>query len=115
MTSLNVTDGILGGVVAWYSIIHTPPRAVAGLFGEFARVLAPGGQLLLAFQAADNGQTTPQAFEHKVARAYRWPLDAVSVFLRRAGLLETAPLLREPEEGERYEQAYLLAQKTTGS
>ena len=90
MTSLNVTDGTLGGVVAWYSIIHTPPRAVAGLFDEFARVLAPGGQLLLVFQAADNGQTTPQAFEHKVARAYRWPLDAVSVFLRRAGLLETA-------------------------
>lgn len=85
MTSLNVTDGTLGGVVAWYSIIHTPPRAVAGLFDEFARVLAPG-----VFQAADNGQTTPQAFEHKVARAYRWPLDAVSVFLRRAGLLETA-------------------------
>ncbi|WP_313949460.1 class I SAM-dependent methyltransferase, partial [Frankia sp. AvcI1] len=53
MHRLALADGVLGGIVAWYSIIHTPPVRVPALFAEFARVLAPGGHLLLGFQAAD--------------------------------------------------------------
>jgi len=46
MTALEHDDGSLGGLVAWYSIIHTPPEELTAVFGEFRRVLAPGGQLL---------------------------------------------------------------------
>ena len=43
--------GVLAGAVCWYSIIHTPPDQLAEAFGELARVLIPGGYLLLGFQA----------------------------------------------------------------
>lgn len=48
---LPVADGSLGGVVAWYSIIHTAPADLPAVFTEFRRVLAPGGFVLLASQA----------------------------------------------------------------
>lgn len=42
MASLDFADGVLGGVVAWYSTVHTPPGELPAVFAEFARVLAPG-------------------------------------------------------------------------
>lgn len=30
MSALDLPDGELGGVVAWWSILHTPPRSAAG-------------------------------------------------------------------------------------
>lgn len=53
ITAVDVADGVLGGIVAWYSIIHTPPRDLPAVFTEFHCALAPGGHLLLAFQAGD--------------------------------------------------------------
>ncbi|OKH99228.1 hypothetical protein A6A06_27125 [Streptomyces sp. CB02923] len=42
-----------GGIVARYSIIHTPPEVLPTVFEEFHRALAPGGQLLLGFHVGD--------------------------------------------------------------
>jgi SAM-dependent methyltransferase len=53
MSDLDWADGALGGIVAWYSIIHIPPDELPPLFAEFRRVLAPGGYVLLAFQVGD--------------------------------------------------------------
>ncbi|MGZ6820822.1 MAG: class I SAM-dependent methyltransferase, partial [Blastococcus sp.] len=39
MTALDLPDASLGGLVAWYSVIHTPPELLPGVFAEFARVL----------------------------------------------------------------------------
>lgn len=49
MTRLATGDETWAGVVAWYSIIHLPARERAITFSEFARVLQPGGHLLIAF------------------------------------------------------------------
>ncbi len=51
MTSLDLPDETLGGVLALYSIIHIPDAALPAVFAEFHRVLAPGGHVLLGFQA----------------------------------------------------------------
>ena len=49
MRSLGVSDSVLGGIVAFYSIIHIPRDEVVSVLREFKRVLRPGGALLLAF------------------------------------------------------------------
>jgi SAM-dependent methyltransferase len=81
ITALDLADGVLSGIVAWYSIIHTPPEQVPVVFAEFHRVLAPGGQLLLAFQAGDDPLHPVQAFDHKFSLAYRWAPDRVAELL----------------------------------
>src|SRR5262245_39533310 len=40
--ALPVASGSVGGILAWFSIIHTPPAVVPSILGEFARVLVPG-------------------------------------------------------------------------
>lgn len=113
MTDLDLADGSLGGVVAWYSIIHTPPESLAGVFAEFCRVLVPGGQLLLAFQVGDERRHIESAYGHDDLSldAYRLAPDLVVSLLGRAGFIAHARLVREPEGGEKTQQAYLLARK----
>lgn len=49
MASLDVDDGMWGGIVAFYSIIHIPRTDVISVLQEFRRVLRPNGLLLLSF------------------------------------------------------------------
>ena len=79
--ALDVADHSLGGLLAWYSLIHHRPDAVQVLLAEFARVLRPGGGLLLGFFEGP----TVEAFEHAVVTAYRWPVGELSNDLRTAG------------------------------
>jgi ubiquinone/menaquinone biosynthesis C-methylase UbiE len=116
LTALDVPDASLAGLVAWYSIIHTPPAELPAAFAEFARVVRPGGKLLLAFQAT--GATTAEAVQldrpygHDVElTAYRLPPEQVVADLSAAGMTVTARLVREPTGPERTPQAYLLAER----
>ena len=114
MTALELDDGVLGGVLAFYSVIHTPPQQLPTVFAEFERVLAPGGHLLLGFFAGPN--PTPEEFDHKVTLAHRWSPDALVSLLRRAGLVEVGRMLREPHENERqFQGGQLLVRKPRSS
>lgn len=116
MTALDLEDGVLRGLVAWYSIIHTPPERLPDVFAEFHRVLGHGGQLLLAFQAGDERVHLEHAYGHDLSLdAYRLSPDLVVELLRQAGLVVHARMLREPAGGERNRQAYLLAGKQAES
>ncbi|MGO4649617.1 class I SAM-dependent methyltransferase [Nocardia sp. 2YAB30] len=110
MTALDLPDGVLGGILAFYSTIHTPPQQLPAVFAEFQRVLAPGGHLLLGFFAGHD--PLPQEFDHKVTLAYRWSPDSLAELLRQAGFVEVARMLREPHENERqFQHAQLLVRK----
>jgi SAM-dependent methyltransferase len=112
MADLDVKDGALGGLVAWYSIIHTPPELLPAVFAEFARVLAPGGHLLLAFQAGDERVHIEQAFGHEVSvHAYRLSPDRIVELLAEAGIVLGTRVVREPEGREKTPQAWLMARK----
>ncbi|MFD8704833.1 class I SAM-dependent methyltransferase [Kitasatospora sp. NPDC059648] len=106
MAALETADGALGGVVSWYSLIHTPPGQVPSCLAEFRRVLAPGGYALLGFFESEGAPVTP--FDHKVATAYRWPLDTLCALATEAGFTETARLLRQPGDNERFRRGHLL-------
>ncbi len=110
MAALDVENAALGGVVAWYSIIHTPPGELPGLLAEFRRVLAPGGFVLLAFQVGAQPLHLSEAFGQAVdATFHRYEPDHVARELAAAGLPVNARLVREPDATERVPQAHLLA------
>lgn len=112
MTALDVPDGALSGLVAWYSIIHVPPERLAPVFAEFHRVLAPGGHLLLGFQVGDEPLHLAEAFGHVVdLRFHRLLPDRVAGQLTDAGFAMLSRLVREPADWEKVQQAHLLARK----
>ena len=113
MTALDLDDGALGGVVAWYSIIHLPPEQLPPAFAELHRVLASGGRLLLAFQAGDERVHLEQAYGHEISLdAYRLPPDHVAGLVSAAGFTVEARLVRAPTGVEKTPQAYLLAHRS---
>lgn len=99
MDALDLPDGTLNGIVAWYSVIHTPPADMPSYFTEFRRVLAPDGHLLLAFFESEDEPVTP--FDHKVTTAYRWPIDELAGLATGAGFVEVGRMLRAPHDDER--------------
>ncbi|MGH1565820.1 class I SAM-dependent methyltransferase [Mumia sp. DW29H23] len=93
LAALPFASGSVAGVLSWFSIIHTPPDAVPVILREFARVLAPGGSLLLGFFDGDAGV----AFDHAVTTAYYWSADALGALLAPVGfVVEQASARQDP-------------------
>ncbi|HCT81054.1 MAG TPA: SAM-dependent methyltransferase [Micromonosporaceae bacterium] len=113
MTALDLPDATLGGIVALYSIIHIPTEQLPAAFAEFHRVLAPGGQLLIAFLVGDEQRHRTEAFGHTISLDYYLrPPDSVAELLTRCGFRMRAQMLREADgEAEKLPRAYLLASK----
>lgn len=109
MGAFDVADGELGGLLSWYSAIHIPPPDLPPYFAEFRRVLAPGGHLMLGFFESEDGPVTQ--FDHKVAPAYRWPIDELAGLAGKEGFVEVGRMLREPLEDERFRRGHLLMRR----
>jgi SAM-dependent methyltransferase len=112
MLDLDLPDGHLAGIVSWYSSIHTPVDRLPALFAEFARVLAPGGHLLLAFQVGDEPLRLDRPFGHPVTLDFqrRRPERLVEL-LEGAGFALWSRTVREADEsaGESTPQAFVIA------
>ncbi len=109
---LDLPDGALAGAVVWYSLIHTPPAQQPRAFAELRRVLAPGGQLLLAFQVGEDQHVHREvAYGHPVPLdSYRMAPGRVAEQLAEVGITVHTRTFREPEgELETTPQAFLLA------
>lgn len=116
ITSLPVADGSVGGICAWYSIIHIPDSHLASALGEFHRVLVPGGWVLLTFQVGDQPRMLTTAFGQDVALTFiRRQPQQVGTQLSANGFSLYAELIRQPDDDgiESTPQAYLIARKTT--
>lgn len=88
--------GSVGGILAWYSLIHTSPADIPRILEEFARMLAPGGSILIGF--FDGEPREP--FAHAVAPAYFWSADALAGLLANAGFEVVSSDTRGREPGE---------------
>lgn len=105
-------DMQLGGVFAWYSIIHSAPHELPGIFAEFFRVLAPGGYALISFQVGEGPRHISRAYGHDVSMdAEFFAAAAVIRDLARSGFNMVAQMSREPGPREKSPQAVLLAQR----
>lgn len=113
MGALDIADGVLGGVLSRWSVIHTPPQELPVMLAEFHRVLAPGGHLLIAFSASDAPSRPTQIFDHAVSPAHRWWPDHLAALLSESGLAEVARMVREPQPADRrqFREIHLLARK----
>jgi ubiquinone/menaquinone biosynthesis C-methylase UbiE len=112
MTALDIPDGTLTGLTAYYSTIHIPDELLPHVFAEFHRVLAPGGHALIAFQVGDEPLPMSEAWGHEISLVFhRRRPEHVSALLSAAGLPVHAHAVREAEPTERTPHAYLLARK----
>jgi SAM-dependent methyltransferase len=119
MLDLPFDDHTLGGIVAWYSIIHVPDELLPQVFSEFHRTLASGGYLLLGFQVGDQVSHRDDAAGHPVSLDFRYrQVDAVAALLNESGFDVRTRLTREPDEHpdfpERSPQGFVIA-RSTGS
>jgi SAM-dependent methyltransferase len=111
LASLPYENEEFDGILAWYSIIHTSPSELGGVLAELARVLRPGGALLVGHQAG-RGQrrVSPRAYGHDVElSSYLHDPSAVGDALTTAGLVVDTRLERAPRPSERHSQAFELA------
>lgn len=96
LRDLPFEDASFGGILAWYSLIHTPPAELPLFLGELARVLEPGGSLLIGYF---EGPPREQ-FPHAVAPAYFWSAAVLSELLADADLTVVSHERRDRMPGE---------------
>ncbi|WP_217209292.1 class I SAM-dependent methyltransferase [Streptomyces sp. AC550_RSS872] len=117
MTSLDLPNETLGGIVALYSVIHVPDGHLPTVFAEFHRVLVPGGHVLLGFQSGspegdEEHLHLTERFGHEISLDYFWHTpDAVAAHLAKADLQLQTRVLREPAGEEKRPRAFVLARK----
>jgi SAM-dependent methyltransferase len=101
MTALDLADGCLTGLLAWFSLIHVPDDDVPTVLGEFFRVLQPGGVLLAAFHAGEGSTHKTEGYgghEMNVYVHHRSPAQ-VAGWLEAAGFTVEAEMIHRPAPG----------------
>lgn len=112
LSNLPFGDMALGGVFAWYSIIHSRPGDLPQVFAEFHRVLAPGGYAMLSFQVGEGPRHLSRAYGHDVSmEAHLFTPEVVIEQLTAAGFDVVAQKTRAPGPREKSPQAILLARR----
>ncbi|MEW2426735.1 class I SAM-dependent methyltransferase [Micromonospora sp. NPDC047644] len=87
MTDLDLADGSVAGLVAWYSLIHIPDDQIDVVFAHFRRVIRPGGPLLLGFHVGDETTLKTEGYGgHPMSvRVHRRQPAQVAAWLRQSG------------------------------
>jgi SAM-dependent methyltransferase len=120
MTALPLASETLTGIVCLYAVIHLDAAQRLAAYQEFARVLRPGGQALVAFHTSDadlpvgGAKTMDEWWGQQVALTFRF-LDPVGevALLHDAGLELTARLDRAPYDGVEHpsHRSYLMVRR----
>ena len=114
MFALPHADASVRGVVAFYAIVHLQTAELGAPFGEFHRVLEPGGLVAVAFHVGSETVHVDELFGCQTALDFVFhPPEAVIEKLVAAGFTVEARLDREPHPGAEHpsRRSYLLARR----
>ncbi len=118
MRSLQIDDDALGGIAAFYSIIHIPRAEIVAALAEMNRVLRPGGLLLLAFHIGEHVVHLDEWWGKQVSVDFIFfRPEEMTGFLREAGFRVVDVVEREPYPGVEHpsRRAYVFAEKPQGA
>lgn len=113
MLDLDLSDAALGGIVAFYSIIHIARDRIDRVFAEMFRVLTGSGKLLIAFHQGQGSLESDEWFGKPVTyRCNLFEPRDITASMERAGFLVEEVVQRSPYEDEYpSERVYILAMK----
>jgi SAM-dependent methyltransferase len=114
MLSLDLDDNLLGGIAAFYSIIHIPRKEMTQALGELNRVLRPEGILLLAFHIGQETIHLDEWWGEEVAVDFTFfNTDEVVDYLKSAGFEIETIAERPPYENIEHQsqRGYIFARK----
>ncbi len=115
MLALDLGANSLGGIAAFYSVIHAPPDQIPQVMREFCRVLRLGGLALLAFHIGDEVRHLDEWWEKPVSLDFHfYQIEALARRLEEAGFRIEARIERAPYVGSvehPSQRGYILARK----
>jgi len=114
MFALPYEAATVGGIVAFYAIVHLRSDELVTPCREFHRVLAPGGLALVAFHAGTETVHVDELFGCATSLDFMFHQpEAVVAALREAGFTLEARLDREPYPNAEHpsRRTYLLASR----
>lgn len=103
MTDLPLGDASVGGLLAFWSMIHIPDEAIPGVLAHFHRVLRPGSPILIGFHVGIGSTHKTSGYGHSMDLfVHRRQPSQVATWLRESGFTLTTQLLLgldEPRPG----------------
>jgi SAM-dependent methyltransferase len=115
MLELDIPNGALAGIAAFYAIVNIPKRSQPAVFREMQRVLRPGGLLLLAFHTGNEMLHEDELWGQKISMDFfLLPPTEITVDLEVAGLTIEDVIERDPYPDVEYpsRRAYIFARKS---
>lgn len=113
MLALPIRDGALGGLMAFYSLIHLLRADMPQALREFARVCAPGAPVLCSVHGGTGEIYDEEAFDGQVPMyATLFSLEEITQAVRDAGMTVEEAVQREPYPAEYpTPRVYVLARR----
>jgi SAM-dependent methyltransferase len=115
MMALDLEDGELAGIAAFYAIVNIPKETLPLVFREMWRVLQPGGLLLLAFHVGDETLRPTELWGRLISMDwFFFPTLEIRRCLAATGFAIEEIIEREPyppEVEHRSRRAYIFARK----
>jgi ubiquinone/menaquinone biosynthesis C-methylase UbiE len=115
MLALDLQDGALAGIAAFYAIVNISREFLSVVFREMERVLQPGELLLLALHTDDEVLHEVELWGRPISMDFfLFQLSTIRRYIEVAGFVIEEIIEREPYAPEveyQSRRAYILAQK----